>query len=222
MHVLSDRKRLNLVFTYLVLLWGIIGLLMLIARPFFTDHPGSFLISTALYFTTQSNILVTIVPILILKGFSHTQWFKNLALITLVNIVMTGTIFHIILTPYMNQISFMNHVLHTINPILYVILYFFFLEQNLKLKSFWITLIYPLIYALMIYIVIEPLLGDMLQNIMPDFVGARYVYPFLDPTTYESGVTGLLIFNVGILAPIICFTTLILMFLKQKLNQFIQ
>lgn len=220
--VLRDRDKFIKWFPILVLSWGLIGILQLLGRALLGGTPGPSLLITSIYFTTQSNILITLVVTLFLLGFSEKNWFKNIAFIALLNIVITGIIFHILLTPYMASVSFMNHVLHTINPILYSIFYFVIITNYIHLKKFWISLIYPLIYLSFVYMIVEPLFGDLFDLIMPDFEGARYVYPFLDPRLYSTGVRGLLLFNLGILAPLICILATLLIFLKLRLEKKIQ
>ena len=220
--VLRDRDKFIKWFPILVLSWGLLGILQLLGRALLGDTPGPSLLITSIYFTTQSNILITLVVSLFLLGYSEKIWFKYIAFIGLLNILITGIIFHILLTPYMGSVSFMNHVLHTINPILYSIFYFVIITNYIQLKKFWISLVYPLIYLSLVYIVIEPLFGDIFDFVMPDFEGARYVYPFLDPRLYSTGVRGLLVFNLGILAPLICAFAVFLIFLKLKLEKKIQ
>jgi len=220
--VLRDRDNFIKWFPLFVLSWGLLGIIQLIGRALLGETPGPSLLITSIYFTTQSNILITLVVILFLLGYSKKSWFKNIAFIGLLNIVITGVIFHVLLTPYIASVSFMNHVLHTINPLLYSIFYFVILTDYIRLKKFWISLIYPLIYLSFVYLIVEPLFGDLFDLIMPDYEGARYVYPFLDPRLYSTGVRGLLIFNLGILAPLISLFAVLLIILKLKLEKKIQ
>ncbi|MDO9629517.1 MAG: hypothetical protein Q7I99_06420 [Acholeplasmataceae bacterium] len=216
---LRDREKFSKWFPLFVLSWGIIGIILLIGRALFGQTPGPSLLITLFYFTSQSNTLITIIVLLFLLNFSKKSWYKYLAFIGLVNIVITGVIFHLLITPYMGNVSLINHVLHTINPLLYIAFYFIILNDYIEIKKFWVSLVYPLLYLSLVYIFIEPVLGDLLDRILPDFEGARYVYPFLDPRLYSTGVRGLLVFNLGILAPLICILSVFLIFLKIKLEK---
>jgi hypothetical protein len=169
-----------------------------------------------IYFTTQSNLLLIIVSSLYLFKKDKPKWLPNLAFIALINIFVTGVVFHVLLTPFMARVSFLNHMLHTVNPVIYILFYFLISPEKIIPKKFYISLIYPLIYMMFVYLLIEPIFGNLLDQLMPDFVGARYVYPFLDPRTYHSGIQGLIIFNLGILAPIIALIAYLLALLKYK------
>jgi len=195
------------------------SILLLIFRAFNSPYPTLSLLTTFFYFTSQSNLLILLVTILYLLGHSKKNWFKNLSFISLVNIIITGLVFHIFLTPYIEHVTFTNQMLHTVTPIIYMIIYFIFLDFELPYKSVLITLIYPLIYMISVYLIIEPFFGNTLDLILPDFTGARYIYPFLDPRIYTNGFIGLLIFNLGLLAPLIIFLSLFIAYLKKLFDQ---
>jgi len=214
--ILRDRDDLKRYYTLFVFLWGALGISLLILRALMDVSPLPSLLSTFFYFTVQSNILITVVTFLYLKDYNQTKMFDALCYISAVNIFITSIVFHTLLIPYMSGVSFLNHITHTINPILYLGLFFLIMTPKIKLNTFWISLIYPLIYMGLIYLFIEPIFGNMLDLLMPNFIGARFVYPFLDPRTYPQGDPGLLIFNLLILAPLIAFSAFILLFFKQK------
>ncbi len=217
--ILRDRDDLKRHYTLFVFLWGTLGIALLILRALMDQSPFPSLLSTFFYFTVQSNILITIIAYLYLKNQNRTLFFDSLCYIAAVNILITSIVFHTLLIPYMSGVSFLNHITHTINPILYLGLFFLIMTPNIELKKFWYSLIYPLIYIGFVYLLIEPFFGNMLDILMPNFVGARFVYPFLDPRTYAQGMPGLLIFNFLILAPLIAFSAFILLFLKLKFEQ---
>ncbi len=223
-HAMRDRERTKRIIAYLVLSWGIFGILLQFTRSFFSPEPLQSFLTNFVYFTTQSNILITIIAYSFIRGKTHSTLFSSLSFIALLNIMITGIVFHILLTPYMSRVSFLNHVLHTINPLLYVFFYFTLITNFPPIKKLWISLIYPLVYALLVYIFIEPIFGDILDRIVEVFDSARYVYPFLDPRNYDNGIVGLLIFNLGILAPIMLILSFLLLYIKQKIetkvNQF--
>jgi hypothetical protein len=212
--VLRDRKPYKLILTYLVFGWGLLGVLLLYTDTLYDPTATRTVLTTSFYFTTQSNLFITVVALLYLLKQDDKPWFKYVAFIGLVNIFMTGVIFHVLLTPFMGGVSFLNHVLHTINPILYVLFYFFILPNHITQKTLWIGIIYPLLYVCLVFLLIEPIFGDLLDTQLPDFVGARYVYPFLDPREYEQGFKGVILFNLGIITPIILAITSLLIYLK--------
>jgi len=213
---IRDQENVKRIIAYLVLMWGVLGITLQIGRSFLGSNPLEFTLITFLYFTTQSNIIITCIAFFYLFTKKRGRLYTSFAFIGFLNILVTGIVFHTLLIPYMSGVSFLNHILHTINPILYAIFYMLVIEEHISSKKFYISLIYPLVYMLFVYVVIEPLLGDMLETLMPNFVGARFIYPFLDPRTYPSGISDLLIFNLGILAPSIALMSFILSYLKQR------
>ena len=218
-HDLRDRKFFIQVFPVFVLLWGILGIMLLVGRALLSDDPGLFLLMTSFYYTAQSNVFITIILILFLLGFSRKKWFKDLSFIALINIIMTGLIFHTLLKSSFTNISFLRHVLHTINPILYFIFYFILIDGYVEFKRFWISLIYPILYFLYIQLFVEPLFGNLLDRLMIEYDDARYVYPFLDPGFYSNGYVGLLVFIFAILAPLISLLALSIDLLKFLLEK---
>ncbi len=217
--VLRDRKPYPLILTCLVFGWGFLGVLLLYTDSLYDPTASRTALTTSFYFTTQSNLFITIVSLLYLLKQESKSWFKYVAFIGLVNIFMTGVIFHVLLTPFMGGVSFLNHILHTINPILYVLFYFFILKDHITQKKLWIGILYPLIYVALVYLLIEPLFGNLLDTQLPDFVGARYVYPFLDPREYDRGFLGVFLFNFGIITPIILAITSLLIYLKSRFEK---
>lgn len=216
MRDMRDRESSKRIIAYLVLSWGLLGILLQIGRSLLSPDPLSSLLANFIFFTTQSNLFITIIAYLYIRGKTHYFLFHSLAFIALMNIMITGIVFHILLTPYMSGVSFLNHVLHTVNPLLYVFFYFTLIKEFPPLKRVWIVLIYPLIYASLVYILIEPVFGNMLDRVVIAFDSARYVYPFLDPRNYANGLWGVLLFNVGVLCPIMLGFSILLLFLKKK------
>lgn len=219
---LRDREKSKRFIAYLVLSWGLFGIFLQFARSFLSDDPLRSFINNFVYFTTQSNILITIISYLYLRKKNDSILYSSLSFIALINILVTGIVFHILLTPYMSSVSFLNHVLHTINPLIYVLFYFVVVTEYPAIKKVWIVLIYPMIYMLFVYLFVEPVLGNNLDQMVDVFDSARYVYPFLDPRNYERGFLGVLIFNLGILAPVMIIFSIFLLFLKQKFEHIFQ
>jgi hypothetical protein len=58
-----------------------------------------------------------------------------------------------------------------------------------------------------------------MEQLMTTFESARYVYPFLDPSNYERGIAGLILFNLGVLAPLICLISFLLNYLKFRFEK---
>lgn len=216
---IRNRELVKRIIAYLVFICGITGIGLQVGRSLLGSNPLEFSFITFLYFTTQSNIIITIIAFFYLFTKKRGPLFTSFAFIGFLNILITGIVFHTLLIPYMDHVSFLNHLLHTINPVLYTIFYIFVIEEFVPTKKFYISLIYPIIYMLSVYLIVEPVFGDMMERLMPDFVGARYVYPFLDPRTYPSGFSDLLIFNLGILAPAITLLSFLLSLFKQRFER---
>jgi len=175
-------------------------------------------LSRLIYFTIQSNLLVAVILLLFILKKDDKVWFNRLAFIGLTNISVTGIVFHVLLTPYMSSINFMQHMLHTFNPLFYILFYYFIIAKFIPLKEIYITLIYPLLYTVFVFFFVAPVLGDYLESMTGSWQASRYVYPFLNPNNYKNGLVGMLIFNLGILAPSILGFSVILQQLKQKLE----
>jgi len=217
-HIFSNFFISFSIFLFLV---SLLAVSLLLGRVFIDDQPLDRFLVTIFYFTTQSNVIIfLIITLYLLKKFKQ-PWFKIIALIGLIDIVVTGLFFHLFLASYMNSVGFMQQVLHTVVPILYLIFYFVILEDTFRIRDIWISLIHPVIYALSIYTYIHPIFGQLISRVMVDLPGASYVYPFLDPATYEHGYRGLLLFNFGILIPTILIISLLLIYLKSRLEKFL-
>lgn len=218
-HRLRDREDIKRMIAYLVLFWGSFGLLLRIGGSLLGSNPLGSTVISFLYFTIHSNIIITVIAYFYLFTKKRGPVYTSFAFIGFVNILITGIVFHALLTPFTEGVSFLNHILHTITPILYTLFYIGVIKEHLPIKKFYMSLIYPIMYMLAVYLLIEPIFGDLLDTLMPDFVGARYVYPFLDPRTYQRGFKDLLIFNLGILAPVITLFSFLLSVLKQQIER---
>jgi hypothetical protein len=205
-------------FAFVVFSFGLYGIVLEILRALDATNFSEYLLVTSFYFTTQTNLFLTIVSLLFVLKLQDKSWYKYLAFITLINVLITSIIFHVLLVPYMDKIDLIQHVLHTINPLLFIVFYFIFYEQILPIKMFWICFIYPILFMLNVYLIIEPLFGNLMEITMPDFVSARYVYPFLDPRTYNKSWLGLWTFILGIIAPLTAFLSYITIKLKSKID----
>ncbi|WP_025724650.1 Pr6Pr family membrane protein [Acholeplasma granularum] len=153
-------------------------------------------------FTNISNIIIFIVVGLFLMNQHQKKYFKYLSVIGLVAILMTGIIYHALLAE--PNMSFQNHVVHTINPILFPIFYYLFVTPSIKLYHMWVSLILPLIYFGIIL-----LIGPWTN---------WYPYNFMNPTYSDQTLGSVLIFCLGILFPVILLFTAILVLLKNILE----
>jgi len=216
---LRVSKHLSTIYTFLVLSCSVWGIVLLVLRILNSTLIFNAFVSTLVFFTTQSNILVFIITLLFFLNFSRKKWFKYLSFIGLVNIFITSLIFNTILGPFMEHLDLIQYVLHTINPILYIILYYIFMPSKISFKYFYIGIIYPLIYIVSVYTWIEPLLGNYMVNTFDDFDGSRYVYPFLDPESYTSYPKGTMAITFVILGISAFFVTFLLNFFKHKIEE---
>ncbi len=218
---LRSNKNFITSFSFFVFAIAALGVGLLIGRIFIDDNSFDRFLVTIFYFTTQSNFLIFIIMLFFLLKQNNKLWFKILSLIGLVDITITGLVFHIFLASYVTNINLMQHLLHTISPLLYIAFYFLIFDYKFKVKNFWIGLVHPLIFIISVYTWIHPFFGDRLAMILIDFQGAAYVYPFLDPATYAHGISGLILFNFGLMVPLVILITCGLIFLKSKLEDFL-
>ena len=154
------------------------------------------------YFSNHSITSVVIVSVLFWSRFEDKVWFKYLAQIVLVNIVITATGYHFILAP--ETIDFYGHLGHTIIPIVYVIFYFSAVRAHLKLSQFWILIIYPLLYlALALLLGTWPL--------------GQYPYGFIDVDA--NGLENVLRFTLLVMFPVYTVLAFLLALVKSQLEK---
>jgi hypothetical protein len=214
-------KRQNMIHTLITLfafLVSLLAMLFLIIRIFQNPKPLDALIVIPLFYTTQSNVLVFLVIISYLLKQSSKKHFQILALIASVDILLTGLVFHIFLAPYMEVITFMQRLLHTWTPIAYLMFYFIVIQYQTKLSRFWYAIIHPLIFFISVYLWIEPFLGALIENTVLEFEGSGYLYPFLNPRNFEMGFTGVLLFNMMLILPIILLLSFGVLYTKKQLS----
>lgn len=160
--------------------------------------------STLSYFTNQSNLIVSVTMLLFFLAKDNKKWYPYLSAIALIDILMTGIIFHTILD--VSPITFQMHLTHTITPILYFIFYFVSMKGSIGLKSFWVVLIHPLVYFLY-FLITGPYTG-------------YYPYAFMDVATY--GLSSVLRFTLLMLMPVIIVAALGLIYIKNKIEKAIK
>jgi hypothetical protein len=149
------------------------------------------------YFSNQSNTLVVMTTVLFWSRFERRPWFKYLSSIVLVNIIITATGFHFILAP--DNVDFYGHLSHTIVPILYVVFYFIAVRNPVKLSMFWINIMYPMVYLVLVLILGTFPLGE-------------YPYGFLD--VEANGLSNVLRFTVLFMLPGYTFIAFLMTYLK--------
>lgn len=156
-------------------------------------------------FTNISNILVFVIVGLYLLNLQHQNWFKYLAVIGLVAILMTGIIYHALLAE--SGMTFQNHVVHTINPALFALFYYLLISETIKIYHVWVSLILPILYFGII-LAIGPLTN-------------WYPYNFMDPSLANQSLGSVLVFCLGIMFPVIVVFTTVLVVLKNVFEKVI-
>lgn len=156
------------------------------------------------YFTNQSNLLVFIVTFLMVFGWDKSKWFPKIALIALLDIVLTGIVYNLLLRELVVGFSevqlFIMLVTHTIVPILYVILYFIFVLDRPQIQSIYWLLLHPGLYFMVFQIT-----GIFTQY---------YPYPFMNP---NQGIVSFLVTNLVVMLPLLVLFGLAFIKLKQYL-----
>lgn len=212
------HSTLNRWVLYFIFFWSLFGVILSYSNFLFNQTNFPTLISTSLYFTIQSNLLVFVV-VAIYTFKKDLKILKYFSFIVLVNMMITGIVFHVLLASEMpNGVNFTNHVLHTITPIIYLFFYLIYIDQLIPIKRFWIALIYPLFYMLFVFLIVAPFLGEMIEQYITSFQGIRYIYPFLDPSNYSRGFLGMLLFNLGVIMPCFLLLSMILLWLKNHIE----
>lgn len=159
------------------------------------------------YFTNLSMVFVFVMVVYLYFGLHNQKIFRYLALITLVNILMTGLIYHFIVNGITNftNISLDSHVKHTFIPIVYPLFYYLFIRDTVSLKHVWTTLVFPLAYFALFIIV-----GNFTS---------WYPYNFMNPTIGNNTLGSVLVFCLLVLLPIIAVFTVILVYLKNLVEK---
>lgn len=162
------------------------------------------------YFTNQSNLLVLITLILYVVGLKDKKEFKILAFITLISIVMTSIIFHLLLgaptltsyLPFLFRTGIQNLLTHTIIPIMFLWFYLFINKKTVVYKRIYLGLIHPIIYFAYF------LITGPYTNFYP--------YPFMD--VGANGIMSVVI-TALIILPVVVLLELLFIYLKNKINE---
>lgn len=161
------------------------------------------------YFTNQSNLIVFLATFLMMFGWDKSVWFKKIALIALLDIILTGLVYNILLKDLVVDFTetqlFIMLVTHTIVPLLYTVLYLVFVLDKPSYKDLYILMIHPGLYFL----------GAQIIGLFTNY----YPYPFLSPS---QGILMLLVLNLGILLPLLVLGGYGLIALKRYLNDALQ
>lgn len=189
--------------TLIIFLIALLGITLSFIRSINEKNP----LDMIAFFTNQSNILVTLILGLYFTKVKDKPIYKYLALIGLVDILMTGIIYHLIVNgpSQFLKVDFNGHLVHTATPILYPIFYYLFIKGEIPFKKIWVSLMHPLAYFL--YFI---LLGPIIK---------WYPYNFLNPTLENSSLGSVLFFCLIILLPIIFIFSIGLIYLKNTIEK---
>ena len=161
------------------------------------------------YFTNQSNLIVFLATFLMMFGWDKSVWFKKIALIALLDIILTGLVYNILLKDLVVDFTetqlFIMLVTHTIVPLLYTVLYLVFVLDKPSYKDLYILMIHPGLYFISAQVI--------------GLFTHYYPYPFLNP---NQGILMLLVLNLGILLPLLVLGGYGLIALKRYLNEALQ
>jgi hypothetical protein len=150
-----------------------------------------------LFFTIQSNFIVGIACLFFLFNFSGTKnkFFAVFSTIALFDILITGIVFNIFLLDFLK--TPIHVIQHMVTPVLYLLLYCFYMLDTLKIKDTLFLLIHPLLYFGF---------GLTLNIIGGKYTGEGYnpyaIYPFFDvynfPKTNIPLLAGMLVSGTAI------------------------
>jgi hypothetical protein len=204
------HEKIEKLFSIVIISLSLLTLALQLIRAFNTGFFFVSIIFLLIYFTNQSALLVFATALLIFFDY-RKKWFDKFSFIAFANITITAIVFHLFLVPYIGDISFVQHLLHTVIPIIYFIYYLFFLKSDFKPINGLYATIYPIIYFIFVFIIVHPLLGQLIYHYYPNEPDMLYVYPFLNPNRYDNGFIGVMQLSVLVLLPLcaIIFTSLL-------------
>ncbi|MBG0763072.1 Pr6Pr family membrane protein [Acholeplasma laidlawii] len=198
---IRDNKKITKTIAGIIFIFNVYAMIDL----FFLNESMVKVLERLRMFTNISNIIVFVVVGLCLLNLHQKKWYKYLAVIGLVAILMTGIIYHALLAE--PGMSFQNHVVHTINPALFAVFYYLLIQEGIKLRHVWVSLILPTLYFGIILAV-----GPWTN---------WYPYNFMNPTYADQSLGSVLIFCLGIMLPVIVLFTVLLVLLKNFLEKLI-
>lgn len=182
--------------------YGILGLAFVfhlygVIQMFFNDEFLGFF-NRLTKFTNISNLLVFVIVVMYLFKLDKTKFFKYLTFIGIIAILMTGIIYHVLISD--GDGMFNDQVVHTINPILYLLFYVFLVSPSIKFKYIWVGFILPLGYFAVVL-----LLGPFTNF---------YPYNFMNPTLPGKDIWDVITFSLGILLPVVALFSVLVLYLK--------
>lgn len=198
---IRDNKKITKTIAGIIFIFNVYAMIDL----FFLNESMVKVLERLRMFTNISNIIVFVIVGLYLLNIHQKKWYKYLAVIGLVAILMTGIIYHALLAE--PGMSFQNHVVHTINPALFAVFYYLLIQEGIKLRHVWVSLILPTLYFGIILAV-----GPWTN---------WYPYNFMNPTYADQSLGSVLIFCLGIMLPVIVLFTVLLVLLKNFLEKLI-
>lgn len=198
---IRDNKKITKTIAGIIFIFNVYAMIDL----FFLNESMVKVLERLRMFTNISNIIVFVIVGLYLLNIHQKKWYKYLAVIGLVAILMTGIIYHALLAE--PGMSFQNHVVHTINPALFAVFYYLLIQEGIKLRHVWVSLILPILYFGIILAV-----GPWTN---------WYPYNFMNPTYGDQSLGSVLIFCLGIMLPVIVLFTVLLVLLKNFLEKLI-
>ncbi len=183
------------------------------------------------FFTVQTNLFVAIIQTLLIislifkmcgkeLNFTKSKLFSKLRLLTSFFITITFVIYCFVLAPcgiifsnksFAEMFDFRNILLHIIVPAIAFIDYVLFCPKNTtNYRQIWIFIIYPAIYAFLIYL--RVFFGSSAFA-----SGSKYPYFFFDPSTNNLGFKFVAVCLIGI-AVIILSLAAIYIFMDKKID----
>ncbi len=152
------------------------------------------------YFSNHSLLFVLAVLLIYATKLRNHFLYTYFTFITLINILLTAVIFHILLE--VDSMSFAIHNTHTLIPIFFTVFYFVVLEDAIHPKFFWTAVLYPALY----------LFGFLIIGALTDF----YPYPFMDVS--ERGLGAVLVTTLIIMLPLLLLISALVLITKHHLS----
>lgn len=176
------------------------------------------------FFTLQTNIFVALIQIILSASlifelfgkelkFTNSLTFSRIRILSSFFITITGFVYCFILAPcgiifdgmsFLELFDFRNVLLHIVVPVMAIADYLFFCNKGIiSYKQFWLFLIYPFVYSVIIYLRVA--FGGK-----PFFSGSYYPYFFFDPFHKSQG---LLLVAIYLTIMALMFTSLAMMYI---------
>ncbi len=210
------RSRINSILGYVITVSCLIGISLQIRRVADYENSLAGMLMVSTFFTNHANLFVLISTVLILLNI-NSKHMDRFAFITTIDITITCIVFFTLLLPFMDNVTFLQILLHGIIPPLYITYYLRSRPTSLNLRSTWISMIHPFIYFLFVQLIVHQLYGEYLHDLFPNEVDP-YVYPFLNPVYYNHGFLGMILVNLLVLFPIAVSLSTVILLCKKRLE----